>query len=255
MSVQDAADGRGGALFIVVEGVDGAGTTTLMNKLVAHFRQQRRPVHGTCEPTGGPIGAIVRQVLSRRLVVQSMFGVRAPGWTTMALLFAADRQDHLEAEILPLLHDGVSVISDRYDLSSLAYQSATATPESASADSDAGPSGAGLAVDHDCSVDLGMASPSRGVVDWIRALNRYARRPDLTLVVDVSPEVAAQRRRNRGGRVELYEDGELQRRLCEAYRHAEALAPGDRIVHLDGNRSEQEVLAAAIAAIDELRRI
>ncbi len=248
MSTQEQATPGGGALFIVLEGVDGAGTTTLMHELVAHFRQQRRAVHGTCEPTAGPIGSLIRQALSRRFVVQGASGAGAPGWTTMALLFAADRQDHLQAEILPLLQDGVSVICDRYDLSSLAYQSATAvdcdSPDSSAPDPLVCPS---------------QPSPSdsgagQNIVEWIRTLNRYSRRPDLTLVVDVDPDVAAQRRRNRGGRSELYDDQALQRRLCDAYRDAQTLTPGDRIVHLDGNRSAAEVLAAAIAAIDGLRR-
>jgi dTMP kinase len=141
----------------------------------------------------------------------------------MALLFAADRLDHLEAEILPNLMDGVSVVSDRYDLSSLAYQSATSEEEGADA------------------------------VDWIRALNRHARRPDLTIVVDVSAETAARRRRARGGTAELYEVTELQERLVAAYKNAEALVPGDRVAHVDGEMSVDDVEAAIHAAVVALR--
>src|SRR4051794_39705484 len=107
--------------FIVLEGIDGAGTTTQTARLVDRLRGDgKTAVKITREPSDGPIGSLVRQVLTGRIVSP---GGRAPGWTTMALLFAADRMDHVESEIEPfLLSDGV-VVSDRYDASSLAYQS------------------------------------------------------------------------------------------------------------------------------------
>jgi dTMP kinase len=221
---QTAVSGR----FIVVEGIDGAGTTTMVEELVKHERAARRAVHRTCQPSTGPIGAMIRQFLSRRLIVPTEFGPSPPGWATMALLFASDRLDHLEAEVLPLLRDGVTVICDRYDLSSLAYQSVTSSAEN-------------------------QADAAR-VVQWIREINRHARRPDLTIILDVDPERAAQRRRQRGGGRDLYEDPELQVRLADAYAHAERLLPNDRLVHVDGNRSVEEVLAGAAAAIAELER-
>jgi dTMP kinase len=219
--------GSGGfGQFIVVEGIDGSGTTTLADGLVQYFRAQRRAVHGTCEPSGGPIGALVRQILSRRFVVQTAFGAMAPGWTTMALLFAADRHDHLEAELLPILRDGVMVISDRYDLSSLAYQSVTAET-----------------VDPDAALA------------WIREVNRGIRRPDITIVLDIPAEVGAQRRRTRGGGKELFEDQDLQEKLAAAYLRADKLAPGDRIAHVDGTQSCEKVLTDAVAAIAALGKV
>ncbi|MGH7270293.1 MAG: dTMP kinase, partial [Polyangiaceae bacterium] len=109
-------------------------------------------------------------VLTGRLVVP---GGRAPGWATMALLFAADRMDHVESEIEPFLLEGGTVISDRYDASSLAYQSVSSGTVGAEA------------------------------VEWIRSLNRHVRRPDLTVVLDVSPEVAAARRLSRNEAAQL----------------------------------------------------
>src|SRR5882724_9432878 len=155
--------------FVVVEGIDGSGSTTVAERLTSHLVGKRRPVHRTCEPSGGPIGALIRQILAHRLVVPTEWGPSSPGWVTMALLFAADRADHLQAEVLPRLRDGVIVISDRYDLSSLAYQSATAPG--------------------------GDPAEAERVCAWIRELNRHARRPDLTLVLDVRHEVAAERRK------------------------------------------------------------
>ena len=152
--------------FVVLEGIDGAGTTTQVAKLVERLRREGAPpVRATREPSDGPIGALVRQVLSGRIVSP---GGRAPGWATMALLFAADRMDHVESEIEPFLADGGIVVSDRYDASSLAYQS------------------------------VSSGSGGERAVDWIRQLNTHALRPDLTIVVDLPPDVAAERRASRG---------------------------------------------------------
>jgi dTMP kinase len=216
--------------FIVVEGIDGSGTTTVTERLVAHLRARGESVHATCEPSRGPVGALIRQVLSHRVVVPGAAGPRAPGWATMALLFASDRLDHLEAEILPHLHEGMTVVSDRYDLSSLAYQSATVPPSGKGSGDDA--------------------------VTWIRALNQRARRPDLTLVLDVSARVAEERRGARGASRELYERSELQSRLVRAYAEAELLVLGDRIVHIDADRPLESVVADAVRAIEvgEIRR-
>lgn len=206
--------------FIVIEGIDGAGTTTQMHQLCARFQARGLPAIATHEPTPGPVGAVIRQALQHRLVVPGVNGPRAPSWKTMALLFAADRLDHLEAEILPNLMDGVTVVSDRYDLSSLAYQSATS----------------------------GEEGPEADVIGWLRSINRHARRPDLTIVLDVPPEVAAQRRNARNQASELYEHQELQRRLAQAYLAAEQLVPGDQLVHVDGSKPLEQV-ADAIAEI------
>src|SRR5215510_12602157 len=97
--------------FVVLEGIDGSGTTTQVAKLGERFRSMRVPVRTTREPSDGPIGTMVRQVLTGRIVNP---GGRAPGWATMALLFAADRMDHVEAEIEPFVAAGGIMISDRY---------------------------------------------------------------------------------------------------------------------------------------------
>jgi dTMP kinase len=207
--------------FIVLEGIDGAGTTTQSGLLARALRKRGLPVHNTREPSDGPIGTMIRQVLQGRLVVPGVSGPRPPSWATMALLFAADRVDHLDAEIIPNLLDGVTVISDRFDHSSVAYQSAdTSNP---------------------------------GAVDWIRTINARARRPDLTLVLDVGADCAARRRRERSGRPELYDDPELQARLAAFYRDLEKHFPGERIVHIDGERDADTVHRDVCAQVDALR--
>jgi dTMP kinase len=194
--------------FVVLEGIDGAGTTTHVARLADRLRGQRVPVRATREPSDGPVGTLVRQVLTGRLVVP---GGRAPGWATMALLFAADRMDHVESEIDPFIAEGGVVLSDRYDASSLAYQS------------------------------VSSGADAKEAVEWIRSLNRYVRRPDLTIVLDVSPETAAERRRHRGEPVQLYEQNEIQRALAAFYKDLHIHIPKDRIVVVDAAGPVDEV--------------
>ena len=212
--------------FIVLEGIDGSGTTTQTARLAESLRSRGLPAHTTREPSDGPIGMLIRQVLTGRLVVPGSTGGHAPTWSTMALLFAADRLDHLEAEVHPNLRDGVTVLSDRYDASSVAYQSISS----------------GLELD-------------ASVIDWIRTVNSRARRPDLTIVLDVPVNEANRRRRQRQGRSEIYDDDELQAALARFYTDIDAFFPNDRIVHIDANRSIDQVAADVLGAVDELRRL
>ncbi|HEY2513852.1 MAG TPA: dTMP kinase [Polyangiaceae bacterium] len=194
--------------FIVLEGIDGSGTTTHVARLAERLRAEGLPIRTTREPSDGPIGTLVRQVLTGRVVVP---GGRAPNWTTMALLFAADRMDHIESEIEPwLASDGVT-LSDRYDASSLAYQSVS--------------SGRGGA----------------DAVEWIRVLNRFCRRPDLTIVLDVTPDEAARRREQRGEAAQLYEQSEVQRALALFYHDLAKHLPNDRITLVDAGGTIEDV--------------
>lgn len=208
--------------FVVLEGIDGAGTTTQVQRLAASMRARGLPVHTTREPSDGPIGTMIRQVLTGRLVVPGPAGGHALGWATMALLFAADRMDHLQAEVLPNVMEGVTVVSDRYDHSSAAYQSAT--------------------------------SNDAASVAWIRQLNQRARRPDLTVVLDVDPRVAYERRQQRAGFREIYDDDELQQKLASFYATVEQWFPDERIVHVNGNHDADTVQRDVLAAVEALRR-
>lgn len=221
MSEAESGARRFPGVFVVVEGIDGSGSTTHTKLLGQALRERGLKVVETCEPSAGPIGALIRQVLQRRLFVADAAGPREFAWSTMALLFAADRMDHLDSTVVPALREGAVVLSDRYDLSSLAYQSITA------------PNG-------------------QKVVPWIRELNAVALRPDLTIVIDVPVEVAEERRRARGGIEEMFEARDLQARLSAVYAEAERLVPNDRVAHVRGVGAASDVAADVLNAVTAL---
>ena len=132
-------------------------------------------------------------------------------------MFAADRVDHVAREIEPALDRGAVVLSDRYLLSSLAYQ--------------------------------GSQLP----IAWVEEINARARVPDLTLFLEIDPEIGAQRRAVRGGKRELYETRAIQRRTAKQYLAAIALRrkAGEKIVVLDGGASVADVTAAALKALEK----
>jgi dTMP kinase len=189
--------------FIVIEGIDGAGTTTQTDRLVRALTAGGQAAHATHEPSKGPLGLHLREILAKRVTLHGDSGAQ------LALLFAADRLDHLGREVRPALERGSWVISDRYDHSSVAYQSST----------------------------------GGGSVAWLRSLNERADRPDLVLVLDVSPEVARTRRLARDANRELFDDDALQRALAAFYLDIERHFPEDRVVHIDADRSADEVFA------------
>jgi dTMP kinase len=178
--------------LIAIEGVDGAGTTTQAERLARRFG-----LHLTREPSHGVVGKLLREILR---------GEHGPvNEETVALLFAADRRDHVVSEIEPRLAAGQSVITDRYVLSSVVYQS------------------------------------EKVPRDFVLAINRLAPPPRLTILLDVDAEVAAERRAQRGGHVERYDHDDTQRRLVAAYRREIAHVSNGAIV--DGNAPPDEVFA------------
>lgn len=189
--------------LIVLEGIDGSGTTTQASLLFEALRKRRLPAHLTREPSDGPIGKLLREFLAGRHEPVSA--------TTMALLFAADRADHLSREVEPQLARGAIVVSDRWYHSSLAYQGTEEDRE------------------------------------WIITLNARARRPDLTIVLDVEPEVAAARREAEGRPEEIYDRIETQRRVAAGYRAVvDRLRDREQIVVLDGSLGVEEIAAEVL---------
>jgi dTMP kinase len=197
--------------LIVLEGIDGSGTTTQLERAVTYVRGLGRPATATREPSSGPVGQLIREALLGRL--QTKDGSKLDG-RTMALLFAADRIDHIQREIEPNLSAGTTVVSDRYLLSSLAYQAEEADRA------------------------------------WVASLARGVLVPDLTILLDLPIDVAAGRREAAGRPVERYDADSYLAKVAANYR---ALAQNDpNVVVLDGSASVGAVaalIAKEIAAL------
>ncbi len=209
-------DGPTPGRFIVLEGLDGAGTTTQARLLGDALREAGRRVHVTAEPSTGPAGALVRQILTRRVAGPDGAGFDP---TALALLFAADRLDHVACEIAPKLQDGMDVISDRFTLSSLAYQGLTT-----------------------------------GDMAWVDGINSRAAVPDVTVFLRVPAQVAFRRRQAVTADREIFEVSAFQRRVAESYERAMAYlrAAGQRIVEVDGEAPIEAVAAAVRAEVDKM---
>lgn len=105
----------GRAPFIVLEGPEGAGKSSLMRRLASALDERGRPYLATREPGGTPVAEAIREVLLDRPELE-MDGV------TELLLFSAARHAHVEDVILPALAAGTLVLCDRFELTTRVYQ-------------------------------------------------------------------------------------------------------------------------------------
>jgi dTMP kinase len=168
-------------LFLALEGIDGSGTTTQCQRLQERLRAQGHEPVLTREPGGTPAGERIREILLDPELV---------GLDDIAelLLYGASRRQLVTSVIAPALGQNKPVISDRYALSTLAYQGVAR--------------GIGLEASRQVN-QLAMA----GTV------------PDLTLLLDIDPMVGLQRRKGRQGPEDRLESEGLdfQRRVRDAY--------------------------------------
>ncbi len=205
--------------FIVLEGLDGAGTTTQAQLLAERLRREGGKVHVTAEPSSGPVGALIRQILKGRIGGGRGGKGSFSGWA-LALLFAADRDDHLHTEIAPMLADGIDVVCDRFTMSSLAYQGA-----------------------------------QLGDMRWIEEVNREAADTDVVIFLRVRPEVALGRRHAASVDREIFEVDAFQRKVARRYEEAirRLRRAGETVVEVDGEAPVDEVAAAVWGAVRRLR--
>ena len=181
-------------LFFCMDGLDGCGKSTHVRLLARWLRSRGHKVLITDEPTNGPIGKIIKRILKE--------GPKLPV-TTEALLFAADRLQHVAGVIEPSLKAGKVVITERYTYSSLAYQSARGAPMS-----------------------------------WVASINERAPKPDLAVLIDTPAEVALARIKPLRKLDEFERDLQLQRRVHQNYLH---IAKREGMIVIDGTRSVGEI--------------
>lgn len=201
--------------FLVIEGIDGSGKSTVAALLAERLTARGEKVHLTCEPSRGPIGTLLREILSGTKRAPEVFLGYQPGpdLPSLPLLFAADRLDHLQFEINPRLERGELVISDRYYHSSLAYQA--------------------LAAD----------------ISWVRTLNQMARVPDRTFILEAPDTIIAARRAARGLPREIYDDTALQLRLARAYRELSRLLPDEPIDYIDASGPPEGIVEEILSRL------
>jgi dTMP kinase len=172
-------------MFIVLEGIDGCGKSTQAKMLCQWLRGEGKKVLLTAEPTRNEIGQFIRKVLS---------GSHEVDPKTLALLFTADRYEHLRNEVLPALKERKIVLSERYYPSTIAYQEAQGVPR-----------------------------------EWLVEINKFARKPDLVIFLDVEPEGGVARTETG----EIFEEVKFLKKVRKNYLEF------DDVIRIDANKSRE----------------
>jgi len=198
--------------FVVLEGPEGSGKSTLHRSLIERVRAGGADPVSVREPGGTPAAEALRTEL---------LDVARPWTAEQELLYVTTaRADTVTKIVRPALEGGRLVISDRYEMSTRAYQGA----------------GRGVDLEH---------------LEWVNHAATGGLVPDLTLVLDIDAEAGMERLRSTArhqNRLDL-ESLEFHRRVSDFYR----TVSGPGIMHLDANDSPATLLEASFRAIHELR--
>lgn len=200
--------------FLALEGIDGSGKSTQVQKLTERLSSRGIRCCGTREPTDAPIGALIHQIMTGRMAADNR---------VIAGLFAADRLDHLLNEtdgILRKVQSGVTVVTDRYYFSSYAY--------------------------HSVDVDMDW------VIEGNR-LSAELLRPDVTLFLDVPVPKALDRIGRGRSHTELFEKEDRLTAVREKYFEAfRRLKSTETVVVIDGDADENTVSERIWSAVSGL---
>ena len=190
-------------LFFAFEGIDGSGKSTQSKLLEEKLRTEGIKVYHTYEPTGSPIGQMIKKIFRHEMEADHR---------TIAGLYVADRIDHLTNSkdgILKKLEEGFTVITDRYYFSSYAYQG---------------------------------THMSQDWVIMANSISAEVLRPDLNIFIDIAPEVSIERVNKNREKIELYESVENLKEVRNKYFEAfKKLEPEEKVFVVDGNRSVEEI--------------
>jgi len=191
-------------MFIVIEGLDGSGKSTVTKLLARQFEANNLPYHLTFEPTKNPIGELMRSIVSGKVT-----GIENEA---VALLFAADRYQHLKCEILPKLEHS-NVICDRYYYSSMAYQ--------------------------------GLDSDTlERIISYHQAIMPI-RRPDIVFFLDITPHECMRRVEARGQDISIFETlPELELRYGRFMAAIDRMKETDNIIKVGSNTSSPDEIVS-----------
>lgn len=182
-------------LFIDFEGLDGSGSVVQAELLYGVLSKQGYRTILTKEPTNSLVGGLIRGALSKEWKVDS---------DSLQLLFASDRAQHLNNEIIPNLEAGKIIISDRYAFSSIAYGSLDSDPK------------------------------------WIEKVNDKFIIPDLTFLIKVDPKICARRMKESHYGLELYRQ---EKNLAKVWRSYLKISKKYKNVYIiDGEQKEHEII-------------
>ncbi len=183
--------------FIVLEGLDGSGTSTQLEYFEKKLQELGLNHICTFEPTDNSVGKLIRSILKGQNKIEH---------ETMALLFAADRMEHLNSKnngILKHIKKGKIVICDRYIFSSIAYQSINCSPE------------------------------------WVLSINQFPL-PEHLIFIDTPPEVCEKRMKSRELK-EIYENLDFQKKVYNGYlKSIDKFSNTDMNVHIINGMDTQE---------------
>lgn len=174
--------------LIVLEGMDGVGTTTQSKLLTDYLRSCGYRVVSSSEPTSSAIGVEIRKILAEGREKSSSL------LACLALCFAADRMQHIDTVIEPGLKQNDFIVLDRYVLSSLVYQ--------------------------------GLHLPTT----FVKEINQFALKPDLTIVLDVDAKEAFLRLSKRQSTRDYYETPQMLEKIRSRYQHFLQEDPRDKVL-------------------------
>mgnify|MGYP005769793939 CR=1 FL=1 len=202
-------------LFITFEGIDGAGKTTQIKLLQEYLISKKQPVRLSREPGGTRIGDKIRA-----LILDKSNTDMCP--MTELLLYYASRAQHIERVIAPALAQGECVICDRFYDSSYAYQ------------------------------QLGRGIDKKAL-DALTSMVAENYRPDITFLLDISPEVSAQRLHTRGNELDRLEEEnqKFKEKVRQGFLAQAALEP-DRVKLLDATSPAADIFAQIKEYINKL---
>ncbi|MCK5176582.1 MAG: dTMP kinase [Candidatus Aenigmarchaeota archaeon] len=188
-------------VFIVFEGIDGSGKTTQVKLLEKYLVSKNKSVLETVEPQKKPIGNLIKNLVRFNDTPKE----------AIALLFAADRVDHVKNTLIPNLDEYDFILCDRYYYSSYIYKSIQGCEEK-----------------------------------WIEEINKYMIEPDLIILIDVDADDFLKRR---GENKVIFENMEFQKKAKEKY--LEFAKTTKKVVVIDGSRSVDEVYNNIMGVVNE----